>query len=62
MVSPNRASGSFTTLGLYTERRQALFDRDLFEGLEISARIVRNRSGPTEVEYPLRISHRPVLR
>lgn len=59
LLGTKRTSGSFATLGLYTERRRTLFDRGLFEGLEISATIGRNRAGPTGTEYDLRLSHRP---
>jgi hypothetical protein len=59
LLGTNRSSSSFAALGLYTERSRALFDGGLFEGLETSAMIGRNRTGPTGTAYPLRISHRP---
>ena len=60
LLGSRRASGSFSTLGLLTERRHALFDRGLFEGLECATVIQRNRRGPVGTEFPLRVSHRPV--
>jgi len=60
LLHPERVSGSAATLGLYTEREQALFDRGLFEGLEAQASVVRNRKGPTDLEVSFRVFHRPV--
>jgi hypothetical protein len=59
LLGTNRASGSFATLALYTERSRVLFDHGLFEGLECSMTILRNRMGPIDTEYSLHISHRP---
>jgi hypothetical protein len=59
VISRERVTGSFATLGLATERAHALFDRGLFEGLEGFARVVRNRAGPVDDELPLRVLHRP---
>ncbi len=55
-----RVSGSFSTLGLSTDRRRSIFDRGLFEGLEASVSVVRNRTGPTDVSCSFRVRHRPV--
>jgi len=59
LLGTHQVSGSFATLGLYTKRRRALFDRGLFEGLESSTTIGRNRTGPTGTEYSFRLSQRP---
>jgi hypothetical protein len=59
LLSSQRVAGSFATLGLYTERSQPLFDRGLFEGLDVRASVVRDRAGPTGAELPFRILHRP---
>jgi hypothetical protein len=59
VLGPERVAGSHATLGVRTEKRRALFDRGLFEGLEGSGTIVRNRHGPTETEHALRVLHRP---
>ena len=59
LLGTHRVSGSFATLGLYTERRRTLFDRGLFEGFESSTTIGRNRTGPTGTEYSFRLSQRP---
>ncbi len=59
LLGTHRVCGSFATLGIYTERSQALFEHGLFEGLAVSATIRRNRSGPTGTGYDLRLSHRP---
>lgn len=53
-----RLAGATATLGLRTERRQALFECGLFEGLEPFATVVRNRQGPTGIELPFRVFHR----
>jgi len=59
VLGPERVSGSFSTLGFYTERCKSIFDRGLFEGLEGRAQVVRNRTGPTEVGARHRVFHRP---
>ena len=59
VLGPERVSGSFSTLGLYTERRRAIFDHGLFEGLEGRAAVVRNRTGPTGTACAFRVRHRP---
>ena len=59
VLGPERVSGSFPTLGIHTERCQPVFDRGLFEGLEGCARVVRNRTGPTDTSFPFRVFHRP---
>lgn len=61
LLGTERSGGSFTSLGLYTERRQAIFDRGLFEGLDCSMTILRNRSGPSGSEHPLTLSQRPTF-
>jgi hypothetical protein len=62
LLGTNRASGSFATLSLYTERRQTFFDYGLFEGLDCSATILRDRTGPVGAEYPFHTSQRPAPR
>ena len=59
VLGPQRVSSATATLGLHLEARQAIFDRGLFEGLEATARVVRNRRGPTEQTLPFRVHHRP---
>lgn len=59
LLGSERVAGSFATLGVYTEKCRPLFDRGLFEGLEASAVVVRNRTGPTDTAYPFRVFHRP---
>jgi len=59
LLSSQRVAGSFATLGLYTERSRPLFDRGLFEGLDVRASVVRDRAGPTGAELPFRVLHRP---
>ena len=58
LLGAERVAGSFTSQTLYTERRRALFDRGLFEGLECRATLLRDRSGPPGREYPLHVAHR----
>lgn len=59
LLGETRAAGSFATLGLYTERRRSLFDHGLFEGLDASAAVVRNRTGPLDDAISFRVFHRP---
>ncbi len=59
VLGPERVAGSFSTLGIYTERRKPIFDRGLFEGLQSRAAVVRNRSGPTDISCSFRVFHRP---
>ena len=59
VLGSERIAGSFSTLGLYTERRKPIFDRGLFEGLEADATVVRNRAGPTDIRSPFRVFHQP---
>jgi hypothetical protein len=59
VLGAERMTGSFATLGLYSERKRALFDRGLFEGLESQAQVLRNRNGPLDMEFPFRVLHRP---
>ena len=58
LLGTNRICGSFATLGIYTKKSCSLFDRGLFEGLEVSAIIERNRTGPTGTGYDIHLSHR----
>ena len=62
LLSTDRITGSFATLGLHTERHQAVFERGLFEGLQTRTTVLRNRSGPTGSEYLFHLSHRPISR
>jgi hypothetical protein len=59
VLVPERVAGSFPTLGLWTERRRALFEGVLFEGIETCATVVRDRTGPVGAEHPFRILQRP---
>jgi hypothetical protein len=59
LISAERLAGGTPTLGLWTERQKALFEGGLFEGIEAYASIVRDRSGPTGGEHPLRALQRP---
>ncbi len=59
VLGPEHVSGSFSTLGLRTEGARARFDNGLFEGLEASAVVVRNRTGPSGYAWSLSVSHRP---
>ena len=59
VLGPEHVSGSFSTLGLRTEGARARFDDGLFEGLEASAVVVRNRTGPSGYAWSLSVSHRP---
>ncbi len=54
-----QASGAFASLRLYTERRRALFEDGLFEGIECSASVVRDRHGPPGAAHSLRVLQRP---
>jgi hypothetical protein len=56
---PERVAGAFPTLGLWTERRRALFEGELFEGIEAHATVVRDRAGPIGREHPFRVLQRP---
>ncbi len=60
LSGPDRIAGTAATLGIYTERSQAIFERDLLEGLELYASVVRNRAGPIGEAHPLRVLQRPV--
>jgi hypothetical protein len=59
LLVSDRVAGSFPTLGLWTERRRALFEGRLFEGIETCATIVRDRSGPVGAEHPFQALQRP---
>ncbi len=59
VLGPARVSGAHSTLGLYTERCDPVFDRDLFEGLVGVATVVRNRTGATDTSHAFRVHHRP---
>lgn len=59
VLTPERISGAFTTLGLALERQRALFEHGLFEGMEARARVVRQRSGPGTGEHSFRVFQRP---
>ena len=59
LLGGERAPGSFATLALYTERRQALFEEGLFEGIETRAAVLRNRTGPAGTEYSFQTLFRP---
>jgi hypothetical protein len=52
-------AGASPTLGLWTERRSALFEERLFEGVEARATVVRDRGGPTGAEHSFRALQRP---
>lgn len=60
LPGPDRITGAAATLGIYTERSHAIFDRTLLEGMEFRASVVRNRTGPLDEAYPLRVLQRPV--
>ncbi|MEE9281958.1 MAG: hypothetical protein V3V67_17435 [Myxococcota bacterium] len=51
-------AGSFATQGLHTERRQARFERGLFEGLDSRATLLRDRTGPAGQTCDFRLDHR----
>jgi hypothetical protein len=53
LLGAERAAGSFSSLALYTERSRAHFEAGLFEGLESTASVLRNRYGPTDLHLPL---------
>ena len=59
LLGTERLAGSFATLALYTERRRSRFEYGLFEGLDIQASVVRDRSGPAGAQYAVPIAHRP---
>ncbi len=59
VLVPERVAGASPTLGLWTERRRALFEGELFEGIEAYATVVRNRVGPIGMEHPFRVLQRP---
>jgi hypothetical protein len=59
VLVPERVAGASPTLGLWTERRQALFEGELFEGIEAYATVVRDRAGPIGTEHPFRVLQRP---
>jgi hypothetical protein len=59
VLVPERIAGASPTLGLWTERRRALFEGELFEGIEAHATVVRDRSGPIGAEHPFRALQRP---
>jgi len=52
------AAGAFAALGARTERRRALFDAGLFEGLESRLEVLRRRAGPPGPDLHFRVSHR----
>ena len=56
LLGSERTAGSFATLALYTERCQTRFEWGLFEGLEATATALRNRAGPVDIPYSLRVS------
>ena len=56
LLGSERAAGSFATLAIHTERCRARFEWGLFEGLEATATTLRNRAGPVDISYPLRVS------
>jgi hypothetical protein len=55
----DRAAGTFATLALALARRAARFERGLFEGIDASARVVRQRTGPLGRELPFQVFQRP---
>lgn len=59
LLSTERLSGAFPTLGLWLERDRALFEAGLFEGIEVRATVVRNRVGPPGAEHAFRALQRP---
>lgn len=58
LLGSHGASGAFATLGARIERRRALFDAGLFEGLESRLEVLRRRSGPPGEDLDFRVSHR----
>lgn len=51
-------AGAFATLGAHVERRRALFDAGLFEGLESRLEVLRQRAGPPGADLHFSVSHR----
>ena len=58
LLGSEPVAGSFSSQVVHAERRRALFDRGLFEGLECGATLLRNRGGSPGQVYPLRVAHR----
>ncbi|MFQ5514584.1 MAG: hypothetical protein ACE5FG_09090 [Myxococcota bacterium] len=52
-------SAPFSSLTLHTEKRRARFEQGLFEGLDCTLAVSRQRGGPEGLEYLLRLSQRP---
>ena len=50
--------GSVSSLGLRTVRQVSVFDRGLFEGYRMAARVVRDRAGPAGREQVFHVFHR----
>ncbi len=58
LLGSQGAAGAFATLGARIERRRALFDRGLFEGLEGQLEVLRRRSGPPGESLAFAVAHR----
>ena len=58
LLTPERVAGAVPTLGLFAERRAALFEEGLFEGIESFVTVVRNRAGPPGAEHTFRALQR----
>lgn len=59
VLTPERVAGAAPTLGLFAERRAALFTGGLFEGMESSLTVVRDRAGPPGAEHTFHALQRP---
>jgi len=58
LLGSRGAAGAFATLGARTERRAALFDAGLFEGLSGRLEVLRRRSGPPGPDLHFSVYHR----
>ncbi|HTO54624.1 MAG TPA: hypothetical protein VMR50_14655 [Myxococcota bacterium] len=58
LLGSHGAAGAFTTLGARTERRRALFDAGLFEGMDSRVEVLRRRSGPPGEALHFSVLHR----
>ena len=58
LLGSRGAAGAFATLGLRCERRSALFDAKLFEGLSSRLEVLRRRSGPPGADLHFSVYHR----
>jgi hypothetical protein len=62
LIAPERVAGVFATLALGLERRRAMFEHGLLEGIEARARVVRRRTGTAGDELDFQVFQRPHAR